>query len=409
VYSATGGTANGNVGEAFLRVTNNARTKQTANSYGWFNSLTWHITDKLNLTGGVRFAYDKKDIRSERVPGTPVDFTPVPGTTSTTVTARDSWHSVDWRGTVDYHFTPDIMAYATASKAYKAGAFPAFTFINCTTPASPGSATCPTGEQQSELYQSIPPESVINYEAGLRTTFFGNRLRINPTGYFMAWTDRQTTVRLACTVSPDCPTGSNVFLRSTGDIDLWGLELDAQLAVTRSLTLDGGLGTTKYKIKDVVANGGPNLFPPQASPTFNLGATYTLRGTRYGAFTANVNYSYTSKQQTYPESTDPALLSDGSYELPSYDSVNSRVQWTSPNRSTVVTLYANNLLDEHYANFGTKFGGGFWDGFNSQTGIQPGLGSVAPGVGAPLRNMVSVTRSRPREYGLTVQYNFRQQ
>jgi hypothetical protein len=74
-----------------------------------------------------------------------------------------------------------------------------------------------------------------------------------------------------------------------------------------------------------------------------------------------------------------------------------------------VTLYANNLLDEHYANFGTKFGGGFWDGFNSQTGIQPGLGSVAPGVGAPLRNMVSVTRSRPREYGLTVQYNFRQQ
>ena len=241
-----------------------------------------------------------------------------------------------------------------------------------------------------------------------RTTFFDNRLRLNPTGYYMAWTDRQTTVRLPCPggVSDDCPTGSNVYLRSTGDIDLYGLELDAQFALTENLMLDGGFGTTKYIIHDVVANGGPNLFPPQASPTFNLGATYSLRGTRFGGFTANVNYSYTSAQQTYPESTDPALRSDGSYELPSYKVVNSRLQWTSSSGANVVTLYANNLLDETYANFASKFGGGFWDGFNSQTGIAPGLGSVAPGVGAPLRNMVSVTRARPREVGITVQHNF---
>jgi hypothetical protein len=125
-----------------------------------------------------------------------------------------------------------------------------------------------------------------------------------------------------------------------------------------------------------------------------------------GGFTFNVNYSYTSKQQTYPESTDPALLSDGSYEMPSYDMVNARFQWTSKNGKSVVTLFANNLLDNTYENFATKFGGGFWDAFNTQTGIRAGLGSAAPGVGAPLRNMVSVTRSRPREFGLTYQYNF---
>ena len=44
------------------------------------------------------------------------------GTTSTTVNADDSWTEVDWRGTLDYHFTQDIMAYATVSKAYRAGA-----------------------------------------------------------------------------------------------------------------------------------------------------------------------------------------------------------------------------------------------------------------------------------------------
>ena len=406
VYSAAGGTANGNTGEAFVRVTNGADVDQTAKSIGWFNSLTWHITEKMNLTGGVRLAKDKKDIEATRRPGTPVDFVTVPGTTFTTVNAKDSWNAVDWRATLDYHFTEDIMGYGTVSRAHKAGAFPAFTFISCTTPATPGSSTCPTGTQQSLLYKAIPPEEVTNLEAGFRTTFFDNRLRINPTGYYMDWRDRQTAVRLSCTVSPDCPTGSNVFLRSTGNIDLMGFELDAQFALTDNLTIDGAFGTTSYNIHDVVANGGPNLFPPQASPTWNLGATYSLRNTDVGSFTFNVNYSYTSEQESYPESTDPALLSDGSYLMPNYDIVNARFQWTSNDKKNVVTLFANNLLDKTYENFATKFGGGFWDGFNSQTGIRAGLGTVAAGVGAPLRNMVSVTRSRPREFGITYQYNF---
>ena len=406
VYSAAGGTANGNAGEAFVRITTLANTDQTGKSVGWFNSLTWHLTDKLNLTGGLRLAYDKKEIEVTRLPSNPSDFTFIPGTTSLTVNADDSWKSVDWRGTVDYHFTPDIMAYGTVSRAHKAGAFPAFTFIQCAANAAVGSSTCPTAAQQSTLYKAIPPEQVTNLEAGFRTTFFDNRLRLNPTGYYMDWRDRQTAVRLPCTVGPDCPTGSNVELRSTGNIDLMGFELDAQFALTDSLTIDGSFGSTSYNIHDVVANGGPNLFPPQASPTWNAGATYSLRNTSVGSFTLNVNYSYTSDQQSYPESTDPALNSDGAYLMPSYDIVNARLQWTSKDRKNVVTLFANNLLDKTYENFATKFGGGFWDAFNSQTGIRAGLGSVAPGVGAPLRNMVSVTRSRPREIGITYQFNF---
>ena len=405
------GTAAGNTGEAFLRITALSDIDQTGKSVGWFNSLTWHLTDKLNLTGGVRLAYDKKDIEVTRRQSSPADFSFIPGTTTLTVDADDSWKSVDWRGTVDYHFTKDIMAYGTLSRAHKAGAFPTFTFIQCTaaSPGGPivvGSPTCPTAATQSTLYKAIPPEQVTNIEAGLRTSFFDNRLRINPTGYYMDWRDRQTAVRLPCVVGPDCPTGSNVELRSTGNIDLMGLELDAQFALTDNLTLDGSFGTTSYNIHDVVANGGPNLFPPQASPTWNVGATYSLRNTNVGSFTFNVNYSYTSDQQSYPESTDPALFSDGAYLMPSYDIVNSRLQWASKDKKNVVTFFANNLLNKTYENFATKFGGGFWDAFNSQTGIKAGLGSVAPGVGAPLRNMVSVTRSRPREFGITYQYNF---
>jgi iron complex outermembrane receptor protein len=201
-------------------------------------------------------------------------------------------------------------------------------------------------------------------------------------------------------VSADCPTGSNVFLASTGNIDLYGLELDMQFALLDNLTIDGAFGTTKSIIHDVVANGGPNLFPPQASPTANLGATYSLRNTSAGNFTFNVNWSYTAAQETYPESSDPAALSDSSYFMAGYTLLNARLQWMSSSRANQLTLAANNVLDRSYANFATKFGGGFWDTFN------PGVGVVPPGVGAPLRNMVSVTRGRPREISLTYQHNF---
>ncbi len=204
-------------------------------------------------------------------------------------------------------------------------------------------------------------------EAGVRATLFDGRLRINPTGYYMAWTDRQTAVRVNCAISPECPQGSNVILRNSGNIDLYGMELDAQFALTDNLMLDGAYGTTVSIIHDEVANGGPNLFPPQASPTFYVGATYNLRETRFGSFTFNVNYSYTAEQETYPESSDPAANSDGFYLLPSYAIVNARVQWTSSNGANSVALFANNLLDKDYANFGTKFGGGFWDTFNPVT------------------------------------------
>ncbi len=396
-YSATGGAANGNANRDLV-ITRSQDVDQKSNSYGWFNSATWHITDKLNLTGGGRFAWDKKDLEISKAKGNASDtFTPVPGTLSTDVAADHSWNAFDWRGTLDYHFTPDIMAYATGSKAYKAGAY-TYTITSCT--GTVGSATCLTGAQQSAQIQPIPPENVINMEAGVRATLFDGRLRINPTGYYMAWTDRQTAVRVNCAISPECPQGSNVILRNSGNIDLYGMELDAQFAVTDNLVLDGAYGTTVSIIHDQVANGGPNLFPPQASPTFYVGATYSLRETRFGSFTFNANYSYTAEQETYPESSDPAANSDGFYLLPSYAIVNARVQWKSSNRANSVALYANNLLDKDYANFGTKFGGGFWDTFN------PSLGVLAAGVGAPLRNMVSVSRSRPLEIGLTFQHDF---
>jgi iron complex outermembrane receptor protein len=187
-----------------------------------------------------------------------------------------------------------------------------------------------------------------------------------------------------------CPeAGFRVLLTNTGDIDVWGLELDGLLSVTNRLTLDFALGLTDYKLKDPAANGGPNLFPSQASPTYNLGATYNYPLGERGDVGFNISYSYVASQETYPNSD-----SDSSYKMPSYGVVNSRLTWRPADRKYSVSLFANNLLNEHYSSFASSFGGGFWDA------------AAGTGLAAPLRKAVGVTRARPREWGVTLQYNF---
>jgi iron complex outermembrane receptor protein len=371
-FSPAGGAANGN-GDAGLFITANIATEQKSRSYGWFNSATWHITNAFNFTVGARLAYDEKEIEQTRFAAS--DFVPAPGTTSTTVNADDNWSEIDWRGTLDYHFTDDLMAYVTASKAYRAGQYTLNILPNVPGPL-----------QSDDFINPVPPEKVLNYELGARSTWFDGRVRFNPTAFYMFWSSRQAARQI---VDPSAPVGFRIGIVDSGDVDIYGVELDTQIAVTEHLSFDGALGITRYKLKDPVANSGPNLFPSQASPSYNFGATYTLPLGTSSALAANVNYAYIGEQETHPTAN-----SDSSYLLPSYNLVNARVTWTAPGARMNVALFANNLLDKTYATYATRFGGGYWD-----------AGSGA-GVAAPPRSALGAVRGRPREFGVTVQYDF---
>jgi iron complex outermembrane receptor protein len=361
-------------------------TSQLSDSWGAFLSATWHATDRLNITGGVRYAIDSKDYTQTRFPGgnpgTP-DFVPAPGTTSTAVAADETFDAIDWRGTIDYHLTDDIMAYGTISKAYKAGAFSYTIQSNVPGPA------------QSAGIVPIPNEEVRNYEAGLRMTLF-DRLRINPTAFIMDYTNRQAAVQVTCGTgslinippnSTQCPIGFLIQVQNQGDVRLKGFEVDAQLRLTRDFSIDGGLAVTDATLKNAPA-GTVNLFPDVPSPTYNIGVTWSP-DTAVGELTMNASYAYVGEQATHPtEGTD------SSYTLPAYGLLNARVQLSLDDMPVTVSAFANNLLDEVYATYAQRFGGGYWD---APSGV---------GLAAPPRSALSEVRGRPREIGVTLQYDF---
>jgi iron complex outermembrane receptor protein len=174
----------------------------------------------------------------------------------------------------------------------------------------------------------------------------------------------------------------------SGDVDIWGGELDMQIAVTDSFTIDASGALLDYEVKDPVANSGPNLFPDAPSPSFNIGATYEA-DFGWGPTTFNLNYAYVGEQETHP--TD---VGDSAFRMEDYGIVNARVRLVPGDGAVSVTLFANNLLDETYATYAQRFGGGFWD---AGSGVGPA---------APPRSALGEVRARPREVGLTVQYDF---
>lgn len=367
--------ANGNTDAGLFRLTDN-HVVQRSDSIGIFGSATWHITDKLNFTGGLRYADDKKDYEETEYASD--NFTPAPGTTSTFVESDDSWQQVDWRATLDYAFSDDAMVYATASKGYKAGQF-SFTVLD----------RIAGDEQSGDFIKTLPPEKVINYEAGLRLTALGGQLRFNPTVFYMQWSNRQAARQVACETSPECPLGFRINVVNSGDVDIYGTEIDAQFYLSQNVWVDASGSYTDYKLKDPVANSGPNLYPGIPKVNLTLGANYQA-DLSIGRLTFNANYSYTDEQATHP-----TQVGDSAFTLPSISLVNARLKLEPQGTPVSVSVFANNLLNSTYATFGQRFGGGYWDAAGGRNEWS-----------APERSALSVVRGKPREVGVTLEYAF---
>jgi iron complex outermembrane receptor protein len=380
---------------------------QDALSYGLFTNLTWNVTDRLALTPGVRWAFDEKEVTATSFVSN--GFTPAPGTTSTTITTSKDWDDVDWRLTIDYDITDDVMIYATSSKAVRSGAY-SYTIPSWTAANNATSANLTAGLIPNPPF--VSPESVENTELGFRTEWASGRLRLNLTYFDMTYTDRQAAVPMTVPISQN-PVGFIIITTNSGDVALDGLELEGQFAATDNLTFDFSAGSLNSKLANVCANNGDFLFPGPVEESYAVGARW-LKSLRAGNdLTFSLNYGWTGEQQTHPGGvSDPVSngcgasttwFYDSRYELPDYGLWNGRVRYTSADAKWALTFFANNLTDEVYANYASRFGGGFWDFTALAT---PPLNPTTLAIATPQRSALGLTRGRPREYGVTFQYNF---
>jgi iron complex outermembrane receptor protein len=415
--NATGGAANGNIwgcndslgvpcasGVRRLRRTGDSITLQESTAFGLFANATLHFGERVDLTLGVRESHDEKDFSNEVFASD--NFIPEVGG-STTVRASDDWDATDYRATVDFNVTDDVMLYVTSSKAFRSGSFN----IPGTVCSVAGPTCNPPAFHRRPQPALIPPETLLNHELGFRTEWFDGRLRVNATYYEMDYTDRQGASAVGDATSP---TGFRIDLVNQGDVDLWGSEIEAMFAVTERFTIEGATGRANYEMSNPCVNNGPFLFPPPMDREHSLAGRYELpRPT--GNFSFSLSYTKTGPMQTHPggftaaelasitcfadaaAAVFPSTFIDSRYEVPSYNLANLSVRYSPNDGKWTGTLFANNLTDEVYANNAQSFGRGFWT-----QGGPPG----AVGLSAAPRQAIADYRGRPREIGITFQYNF---
>ncbi len=187
-------------------------------SKGVFGQATFHVTDRLNLTGGLRRSSDKVDRHGTFAAGPG----PWPNPSGGVCVAPDdcvgppnngyqSASKTTYRLAVDYQVAQGQMVFASIASGYKAGGFNDFD------PVTHGTA-------------AYDPESLTAYEVGYKGRPLSN-LQINATGFYYDYSKAQVSslVNIA---------GNFVIYTRSVPITIYGLEAEAKFRPTAHDQID---------------------------------------------------------------------------------------------------------------------------------------------------------------------------
>ena len=188
-------------------------------SWGLFGQLSYKITDRLTITGGVRESRDSKSTRLLVPPSRPDGGVRYLGRTY--VKLKDTKPS--WDASALFQITPEVSLYARAAHGFRG----------------------PTIQGRSAVFNSdfttANSETNTSYEAGIKSSLFDNKLRLNVTGFAY----RVKNIQLNGNDS-----NGNGVLFNADKADGYGMEADAELRPVRNLTLTAGLSLLHTEIKD---------------------------------------------------------------------------------------------------------------------------------------------------------------
>jgi outer membrane receptor protein involved in Fe transport len=362
------------------------RYRQDAESLGLFTNNTWHATDALDLTLGLRYTQEDKELSSRYSnpngslgcsamranPAQVVAALVARGLTVAQASAAAPqvigfgclpWTNVlhngratnqdrdesEWSGTLKaaYRFNDRVMGYASAARGYKAGGFNLDRVQSNTGLSSGTSGIVPVDDT------SFEGEFVDSYELGMKTTWLGGNLLLNATLFHQQYSDFQLNSFL----------GTSFVVRSIPEVTSKGL--DAELMwKNEGLMLQAGLTYANTRYGDdllpdadlFLLPGSRTSFAPEWSYTASVGYDWSV-GSNLQA-SATLGAKYMSDYNTGSD-LDPQKLQE------SYALFNARVILGRRDGRWAVELWSQNLTDEDYVQvaFDAPLQSGSWNAF----------------------------------------------
>ncbi|MDO8860447.1 TonB-dependent receptor [Haliea sp. E1-2-M8] len=319
-------------------------TQQETESVAAFFEADYRFADQWVLTVGGRYTEDEKTSRQFGEVNT------IPGQHP-----NEKWDEFTPKLGLRYNMTDDVMFYATYSKGYRAGGF--------------------NGRVASleEANQPYDPETIDNYEIGVKSELMDNRLRLNATIFSMDYKDKQEELQLPSTVTD---TGQKTVVINPSSATIQGIELEAQAYLNQNLSIRANLGYLDSEYDDYVYTDVEGSITDLSGLEFRRAPEYT--GTLDATYewdvaggNAWVRGSYRYIGEHFTNATNNEELKNDSQGL-----VDASINYSINNLQ--FSVFGRNLTDE--------------DGYTHGYEVA-GLWSYA------------ATRP-PRTYGLEVVYNF---
>jgi outer membrane receptor protein involved in Fe transport len=339
------------------------RYHQTDDTYAVFTNETLHIIDGLDLTGGLRFTDDVKDLNTASSnlgdPGrgcTAINSSPLIGLLPALrqvvdiaclpfespsfnhFTDRQSSVERNLSGTVklSYRLSPELLGYASYARGYKAGGF------NLEREACPNAPGCALGSLAVNPNTHFPAESADSYEVGVKSTLLDRTLILNATLFLQHYRDFQLNTF----------NGLVFVVESVPDVYTRGVDADFVWLPTQDLSFQGGITVADTKFTDgdqsalnsngVTFLGAPGSRLPLAPLySWSLSGTYShnLLADLVGRATVGIKYS--SHYNTGSD-LDPRKEQDA------FALVNARLSVGPEDGRYSVELWAENLFDQNY-------------------------------------------------------------
>lgn len=285
-------------------------------------------------------------------------------------TANYDGDRFDYRASVDYRFSDQLLAYATIASGFKGG----------------GVVPRPFTAAQAAPFGV---EEVTTYEVGIKTDLLDNRVRLNATAFYNEFTDQQLTL-LSCPGLDPVNPNPCAAPQNAGDSTQKGVEFELTAEPVDGLLFDGSASYLDQKfdcvnpavvgLADGACSSDPTVINRLADPLhgwkWSFGIQYEADLSGSGSITPRLDVSHSLAL--------PGNVLRGADTLgdnPAYTIANGRLTWRSEDEDTSVSLEVTNLFDKYY----------FVNRFDLR------------GVGNPvLLGQVG----RPREWALSVRQNF---
>ncbi len=316
--------------------------QQENTSWAVFGSVDFEISDSVTLRGGLRYTDDEKDFVAERFQS-PIGAGPIGP-----LTASPSDEEITGDVSATWALSDDTNVYGRIARGYRA-------------PSIQGRLLF------GDTVSVADSETILSWEAGVKTSLFGGRTRLGFTAYMYTMDDQQLT-------AVGGATNFNTLINAK-QVDGQGFEVDLETYLTDNLLITFGASYNDTEIDDSdlgvqVCGGGCTFLDPvivPAIPPF-VPATVSINGNslpqspewianftaRWGMPVGNGEV-FVFTDWAYRSEVNFFLYESVEFEGPSLLEGGLRVGYNWNDGRQQVAIYGRNITDEIVAVGGIDF------------------------------------------------------